>query len=89
MMRVWISSRSGGRQVLVFTTVRERHRDQEVSSMAEPTGGRAIVLGGGGVTGIAWKIGVLAGLLDAGADLGADVVFGTSAGAFVGAVLWR
>jgi len=55
--------------------------------MAETAGGSAIVLGGGGVTGIAWEIGVLAGLLDAGVDLGADAVFGTSAGAFVGAAL--
>lgn len=48
---------------------------------------RALVLGGGGVTGIAWEIGVLAGLLDAGVDLGtADVVIGTSAGSLVGAL---
>src|SRR5580692_8898736 len=73
-------------KVLVFMTVRERHRDTEVSSMAETTGS-AIVLGGGGVTGIAWEIGVLAGLLDAGVDLGADAVLGTSAGAFVGTAL--
>jgi NTE family protein len=47
----------------------------------------AIVLGGGGVTGIAWEVGVLAGLQDAGVDLRVDAVFGTSAGAFVGAAL--
>ncbi|SES39367.1 NTE family protein [Streptomyces sp. yr375] len=47
----------------------------------------AIVLGGGGVTGIAWEIGVLAGLLEAGVDLEADAVFGTSAGSFVGTAL--
>jgi NTE family protein len=48
----------------------------------------AVVLGGGGVTGIAWEIGVLAGLAGTGADLSrADAVFGTSAGAFVGAAL--
>jgi len=47
---------------------------------------RALVLGGGGVTGIAWEIGVLSGLLSAGVDLRkADVVIGTSAGAYVGA----
>ncbi len=47
---------------------------------------RALVLGGGGVTGIGWEVGVLAGLLDQGADLrAADAVIGTSAGAFVGA----
>ena len=55
--------------------------------MAETTGGSAIVLGGGGVTGIAWEIGVLAGLLAAGTGLAADAVFGTSAGSFVGAAL--
>jgi NTE family protein len=51
---------------------------------ARPT--RALVLGGGGVTGIAWEIGVLAGLLAAEVDLrNADVLIGTSAGAYVGA----
>ncbi len=46
----------------------------------------ALVLGGGGVTGIAWEIGMLAGLADAGVDLGsADLVVGTSAGSVVGA----
>jgi NTE family protein len=46
----------------------------------------ALVLGGGGITGIAWEIGVLAGLADAGVDLtGADLVVGTSAGSVVGA----
>jgi NTE family protein len=48
----------------------------------------ALVLGGGGITGIAWEIGVLAGLADAGVDLtGADLVVGTSAGSVVGAQL--
>jgi NTE family protein len=48
----------------------------------------ALVLGGGGVTGIAWEIGVLAGLARAGVDLtGADLVVGTSAGSVVGAQL--
>ncbi|MCO5999836.1 patatin-like phospholipase family protein [Actinoallomurus rhizosphaericola] len=47
---------------------------------------RALVLGGGGITGIGWEVGVLAGLLDEGVDLrGADTVIGTSAGSFVGA----
>ncbi|UUL77127.1 patatin-like phospholipase family protein [Pseudarthrobacter sp. Fe7] len=42
---------------------------------------RALVLGGGGSTGNAWLIGVLAGLADAGLDVtGADRVIGTSAG---------
>ncbi|MFT3926982.1 MAG: patatin-like phospholipase family protein [Myxococcales bacterium] len=43
---------------------------------------RAIVLGGGGVTGIAWEIGYLAGLADAGVDVTrAELLVGTSAGA--------
>jgi NTE family protein len=46
----------------------------------------ALVLGGGGITGIAWELGILKGLADAGVDLsGADLVIGTSAGAVVGA----
>jgi NTE family protein len=48
----------------------------------------ALVLGGGGITGIAWEIGMLAGLAEAGVDLsGADLVVGTSAGSVVGAQL--
>ena len=47
-----------------------------------------LVLGGGGITGIAWEIGVLSGLAEAGVDLsGADLVVGTSAGSVVGAQL--
>lgn len=50
--------------------------------------GRGVVLGGGGVTGLAWQIGLLTGLLDKGVDLsGADEVIGTSAGAFAGTAL--
>jgi NTE family protein len=45
-------------------------------------GERALVLGGGGSTGNAWLIGVIAGLLDAGPDVTtADLTVGTSAGA--------
>lgn len=51
------------------------HRTSAASS------GRALVLGGGGSTGNAWLIGVLAGLADAGLDVtGAELVIGTSAG---------
>lgn len=47
---------------------------------------RALVLGGGGVTGIAWETGLLLGLQEAGVDLTqADLVVGTSAGSVVGA----
>lgn len=47
----------------------------------------ALVLAGGGVTGIAWEIGVLNGLAGNGTDLvaRADLVVGTSAGSTVGA----
>jgi len=42
---------------------------------------RALVLGGGGSTGNAWLIGVVAGLFDAGLDVTeADLIIGTSAG---------
>jgi NTE family protein len=45
---------------------------------------RALVLGGGGVSGIAWEAGVLAGLRDRGVDVDSwDLVIGTSAGAVV------
>jgi NTE family protein len=46
----------------------------------------ALVLGGGGVAGIAWHTGVLLGLSERGADpSGADVLIGTSAGSTVAA----
>jgi NTE family protein len=48
--------------------------------------GRALVLGGGGLSGIAWETGILAGLAAGGADVTtADYVLGTSAGATVAA----
>lgn len=47
---------------------------------------RGLVLGGGGITGIAWETGLLTGLAEADVDLtGADRVIGTSAGSIVGA----
>lgn len=49
---------------------------------------RALVLGGGGPVGIAWEAGLLAGLADGGVDVSrADLVLGTSAGSFVGALI--
>lgn len=49
-------------------------------------GEQALVLGGGGVAGIAWMTGLLAGLSDAGQDItAAAVIIGTSAGANVAA----
>ncbi|WP_077489880.1 patatin-like phospholipase family protein [Sinomonas mesophila] len=51
------------------------------SSAPRFTGERALVLGGGGSTGNAWLIGVVAGLFDAGLDVTeADLIVGTSAG---------
>jgi NTE family protein len=51
--------------------------------------GSTLVLGGGGVAGIAWITGLLAGLADAGEEVtsGVDLVIGTSAGATVAAQL--
>jgi NTE family protein len=47
---------------------------------------RALVLGGGGTSGNAWLIGVIAGLFDAGLDVTeADLIIGTSAGSTVAA----
>jgi len=47
---------------------------------------RALVLGGGGITGAAWEVGLIAGLAARGVDLTAtDLVLGTSAGALAGA----
>ncbi|MFC9551428.1 patatin-like phospholipase family protein [Rhodococcus sp. NPDC056960] len=49
---------------------------------------RALVLGGGGSTGNAWEIGVVAGLCDAGLDVTeADLIIGTSAGSTAAAQL--
>lgn len=51
-------------------------------------GERGLVLGGGGLAGIAWLYGLLTGLAGKGVDLaGADLVVGTSAGSAVGANL--
>jgi len=50
--------------------------------------GRALVLGGGGVTGVAWEVGLVFGLAELGVSLsGADGFVGTSAGAVVAAQL--
>ena len=51
------------------------------STSTPPAHTRALVLGGGGSTGNAWLIGVVAGLFDAGLDVTkADLTIGTSAG---------
>ena len=55
-------------------------------NITSPT--RALVLGGGGSTGNAWLIGVVAGLFEAGVDVtNADLTVGTSAGATAAAQL--
>jgi NTE family protein len=47
-----------------------------------------VILGGGGVTGIAWQTGILQGLQDKQIDLRkADTIIGTSAGSFAGTYL--
>lgn len=47
---------------------------------------QALVLGGGGVAGVAWELGILLGLYERGVDLrNADLIIGTSAGSVVGA----
>jgi NTE family protein len=50
------------------------------------TGTRALVLGGGGVAGVAWELGIITGLYEKGVDVRtADIIIGTSAGSVVGA----
>src|SRR5712692_1427379 len=49
---------------------------------------RAVVLGGGGLIGMVWELGVLKGFADAGIELSqADLLVGTSAGSIIGAQL--
>ncbi len=49
---------------------------------------RALVLGAGGHAAVAWELGVIAGMADAGIEVrDADVIIGTSAGARVGALV--
>jgi NTE family protein len=55
--------------------------DTETSDVSENPSRTALVLGGGGSTGNAWLIGVIAGLFEAGLDVTkADLTIGTSAG---------
>ncbi|MER6316718.1 patatin-like phospholipase family protein [Streptomyces sp. NPDC001581] len=61
---------------------------REAEGRAEMGGDTALVLGGGGLTGVGWECGILYGLARAGVDLTtADLVVGTSAGSVVGAQL--
>ena len=69
---------------------RSDHDQPQVDATSRvPTAGeRALVLGGGGSTGNAWLIGVVAGLFDAGLDVTpADLTIGTSAGSTTAAQL--
>jgi NTE family protein len=60
----------------------------EAATAGSPPGGRAVVLGAGGVVGTAWMLGLAAGLREHGVHLAdADLIVGTSAGAIVGAIL--
>lgn len=55
------------------------------TAIRHPSPSRALVLGGGGATGIGWMGGLIHGLRDHGVDVGvADTVIGTSAGSVVG-----
>jgi NTE family protein len=76
------------------TTASERPKpgqDQpqvDATKRSRAAGERALVLGGGGSTGNAWLIGVVAGLFDAGLDVTtADLTIGTSAGSTAAAQL--
>ena len=74
------------------TTASDRPRSDQDQLQVDATrwvraeGERALVLGGGGASGNAWAIGVIAGLFDAGLDVTqADLIIGTSAGSTVAA----
>ncbi|WP_028048483.1 patatin-like phospholipase family protein [Cellulomonas sp. URHD0024] len=78
----------------VSTTVRhlstsdQDHPQIDATVRIPATGARALVLGGGGSTGNAWLIGVVAGLFEAGLDVtAADLTIGTSAGSTAAAQL--
>ncbi|WAH96947.1 patatin-like phospholipase family protein [Arthrobacter sp. MMS18-M83] len=71
----------------ISTTVSDLPRSGQGQPQLDATrrvraaGERALVLGGGGSSGNAWLIGVIAGLFDAGLDVTeADLIIGTSAG---------
>src|SRR6185295_7220271 len=72
---------------LTSITASDRPRSDQDQPQVDSTGRapaageRALVLGGGGSTGNAWLIGVIAGLFDGGLDVTtADLTIGTSAG---------
>src|SRR5450432_1776468 len=60
---------------------RQHNSETTSNDVSEHNSRTALVLGGGGSTGNAWLIGVMAGLFDAGLDVTtADMTIGTSAG---------
>ncbi len=62
--------------------------ERQMTSLQNGSPTRALVLGGGGAVCVSWQTGLLMGLREAGVDLaGAEAIVGTSAGAFVGALL--
>ena len=64
-----------------FSTRHVTPTTASADTRAPAAGERALVIGGGGGTGNAWVIGVVAGLFDAGLDVTeADLIIGTSAG---------
>ncbi|GAA4484048.1 patatin-like phospholipase family protein [Rhodococcus olei] len=71
------------------TTVSDQDQPQvDATKRVRAADERALVLGGGGSTGNAWLIGVIAGLFDAGLDVTtADLTVGTSAGSTAAAQL--
>ena len=83
--RSWLESRDG------YLVVRCRVAKQCWPTWSSgtdrgPSMTLALVMGGGGIAGIAWHTGILLGLSESGADpSGADLLIGTSAGATVAA----
>ena len=70
------------------TTSDQDQPQVDATKRSRAAGERALVLGGGGSTGNAWLIGVVAGLFDAGLDVTtADLTIGTSAGSTAAAQL--
>jgi len=60
----------------------------EWRAVGQNTVTRGVVLSGGGVAGVAWELGLIAGLRARGVDLReADLIVGTSAGSVVGSIL--
>ena len=94
------SSPIRGRDVSGTETRFDEGIDVEVAGGQTEAMTRALVLGGGGLVGIAWEVGILTGLAQSGFDLSGpaqgnghesghqpDSIVGTSAGSVVGSLL--